>query len=541
MVSTWRRNKSLSGLVQAYLLRGKFARAMLFLLPLLMIVMQTRHETKTYRLQTQARMAAQTLDPSVEYNSDIVELDHCDLSTRQEILAETKDLLQMAMTDSQPALNQSLPALFHPEGSNAHNRTYDDYLTDMRDEYALQLLELKLMERAQCNFSLYRPTVHGHDLQGIQLQQAFTPLDQHQPSLWKPFRIVQTKPHRLAIVISAFKDFDHLVSLLEAVHLPQHYIVVHIDRHCDLGYKARLEALLAATPQYGNVVIVQFGSVVYRSDSISMINLRILRWLTFDLGLDYDHALLMDGLAYPLRSPQEMVDYLRVQSTQHNRTVWMGLMHTDYFDFSSGQRPPANAGGLHNTVLLFTRNNQFKIFKPHLYEKELPDYIRNLFMFKSNSGNQAVYSRTVVEKLLTSDIVMELFAWSKYSCCCCMEEYNWMAALEAIGFADDAITFTSMFQAWGGGKTCEWAMSNAVLTADSSLFYVSFDPFHYDKVLKSPNRQSKSPDAFCFSGNETISLMADAKKRGAMFARKFQSHETSSVALMELVRTQLWQ
>jgi hypothetical protein len=42
-------------------------------------------------------------------------------------------------------------------------------------------------------------------------------------------------------------------------------------------------------------------------------------------------------------------------------------------------------------------------------------------------------------------------------------------------------------------------------------------------------------------GNETTALMADAKERGAMFARKFQSNEPSSLALMELVRTKLWQ
>jgi hypothetical protein len=295
------------------------------------------------QMKEQAPMVVQTLDPFVKYNSDIVELDRCDVSKRKEIYAETEHLLQTAIADTLPTLNESLPALFHSEGNNAHhNRTYDDYLTDMRDEYALQLLELKLMERGQCNFSQYRPTVHDHETQGIQLQQAFATLYRHQPSLSKPFRFVKAH-HRLAIVISAFKDFAQLASLLKAVHLPQHYIVIHIDRHCNLDYKAQLEALLATTPEYGNVVIVQFGSVVYTSDTISLINLRILRWLTFDLGLDYEHAFLMDGLAYPLRSPQEMVDYLQVQSTKHNGSVWLGLMHTDYFDYSSEQRPAPNA------------------------------------------------------------------------------------------------------------------------------------------------------------------------------------------------------
>jgi hypothetical protein len=49
--------------------------------------------------------------PILEYNSDIVELDHCDLSKRQVVLAESEDLLQQRIGDEERNdLRQSLQA-----------------------------------------------------------------------------------------------------------------------------------------------------------------------------------------------------------------------------------------------------------------------------------------------------------------------------------------------------------------------------------------------------------------------------------------------
>jgi hypothetical protein len=501
----------------------------------------------------------QTLDPFLEYHSDIVELDHClnnsDLSIRQEIRKQTEDLLHVAMVHVQRVLQPKRPQNPALENRRRRKITQDEVegnnfrlvTLEMRHELTLQLLELHLMERKWCNFSLYRPTVHGHQAQGTQLQQVSQLPPMPQQAWWyNPFwRRVAPAPksslYRLAIVISAFKDFEQLVSLLQAVHLPQHYIVIHIDRHCDLAYRAQLQHWLTATTRYQryrNVVVVQFGSVVYMSDSISHINLRILQWLTFDLQLEYQQVMLMDGLAFPLRSPTEMVQYLKEQSSPpHNRSVWLGLMQYsqfDYFDYASGQRPEPDTRTIRLTRLLLT--NSKKVSTGYLYWKEPPDYIRNLFIYKSNSGNQGVYSRAVVEKLLTSNVVMELFAWSKYSCCCCIEENNWMAALDAIGHAADAMQSTNMFQVWGGeSSSCDATTSNAVLTTNASIAYISADPVHF-KVSKS----SPSPDQFCFNGSQTTALLAQAKARGAMFARKFRSQVPDSVALMEWIRTNLW-
>jgi hypothetical protein len=534
----WSLCKSLDGWWTTTRLKTRRALQVLLLLSLTMVLLQTMSSEPA---QARSPLAAKTSlsQSSTYYNSDIVDLDHCDLSARQEILKETENLLQKAVDDTQLSLNQSVQALFDSESNNAlrDNRTFVDYQDDMRDEFALQLLELKLMERGMCNYSLFRPTVPGHQAQGLRLQHVANQLQyQHQPTLWNPFRRVPIQYYRLAIVISAFQDFNHLVALLRAVHLPQNYIVIHIDRYCDHQYQSQLEDLLATTPHYSNVVIVQFGSVVYTSDTISLINLRILRWLTFDLQLDYEQVLLIDAAVYPLRSPQEMVDYLQVQSTQHNRSVWLGLLHFgkrfDFFDYESGQRPAPDTKYMQSTRLVSTRN--FKLFKENLYWKNLPSHISNLFIYKATSGNQGVYSRSVVEKLLSSDIVMELFAWSKYSCCCCVEERNWMAALDAIGHAAEAIQYTSMFQVWGGSKRCVGSMSNAVLSTDPSLHYISADPFHY-------NKETRQPKQFCFGGNETLSVLASAKERGALFARKFRSHSAESVSMMQEIESKLWQ
>jgi hypothetical protein len=109
-----------------------------------------------------------------------------------------------------------------------------------------------------------------------------------------------------------------------------------------------------------------------------------------------------------------------------------------------------------------------------------------------------------------------------------------MAALDAIGHAAEAIKYTSMFQVWGGSKRCVGSMSNAVLSTDPSLFYISADPFHY-------NKETRQPKQFCFGGNETISVLASAKERGALFARKFRSHNAESVAMMKEIESKLWQ
>ena len=237
----------------------------------------------------------ESVDYSVEHNlhgSDVVELHHCNVKAVHnwtDFMVAADPLLQGAIE----ALKQPLLEAVDQEEITA---AAADAIKDMQEEFLLELLEQYVStQHGLCDYAKYRPSVVGHAREGNKLIQAE--------------QLRQEKKHdndlRLAIVISAFHDVDQLVALIEAVHQPQHYIVIHLERHAPVEYRAQVEALLLGTTtaqNHENVVIVQFGTVVYRTDSLSMINLRILRWLTIDLNLGYVHVVLMDGSAFALQS-----------------------------------------------------------------------------------------------------------------------------------------------------------------------------------------------------------------------------------------------
>jgi hypothetical protein len=62
-----------------------------------------------------------------------------------------------------------------------------------------------------------------------------------------------------------------------------------------------------------------------------------------------------------------------------------------------------------------------------------------LFDQKSNSGNQAVFHYHMLKSLLESADAMEIMAFSKYACCCCLEELVWYGAINAIGLRNEAL------------------------------------------------------------------------------------------------------
>ena len=75
---------------------------------------------------------------------------------------------------------------------------------------------------------------------------------------------------------------------------------------------------------------------------------------------------------------------------------------------------------------------------------------------------------------------MEIFTLSKYGCCCCLEERNWFAALSSIGYKEEALERTGMFQVWGGTQECQSSMNNAMLLRNESLCYRTEDPGRED-------------------------------------------------------------
>jgi Core-2/I-Branching enzyme len=495
------------------------------------------------KLPTSGKMIHQTRDwlprRSPHYQSDVVELDHCDevSITQTKGKKRTKALKRFAVSypsvvkslvqDLQQPLEDAMRVAEMEVSNETSFQTAKTKLVDeMEQEFSLQLWEMFLHEQGYCNFSAYRPTVPGHAVRGRQLQN-----------------VVQAHPNapRLAFVISAFQDFDHLKALIRAIHQPQHCIVIHLDRQCKDEDRAQVEGILASLPpDYNNVVIVQFGSVIYTSDSISLINLRILRWLTFDLKLDYRQVLLLDGAVYPLFSPTELVQSLQ-QLAAKKRSVWLGRLLLGTFDYtnydSRFNKPKPLDGFLRYQRVMFAQSEKFKLTKGAQTRGPLPKDIVRHMIYKSTSGNQGVYSRALVEKLLNHDTVMELFAFSKYSCCCCVEEHVWMAALSMLGYAREAMAHTSMFQVWGGYEdgACQTSMTNSVLSLNATLCFVIADPWYYD--ISKPKNETKY---VTFHGNETLKFLANAKRRGVMFARKFRSQSEDSKNLIQAIEAKLW-
>jgi hypothetical protein len=525
----------------------------------------------------------ESVDYSITNNildSDVVELHHCNITHNTAInwtdfLVQADPLVQSTVTALQQSVSNALVASATTTSAVGGNSAIDSTATteamttnvdsmvqhvlkEMTEEFLLELLEQYLNIHGHCDYSKYRPSVVGHKSQGDQLVQ-----QQQQQSAMAPV-------HRLVFVISAFRDVTHLTMLLEAIHQPQHYIVIHLDRHCFADYQARVEELITTQPLYRNVVVVQFGAVIYQTDTLSLVNLRILQWLTVDLRLNYDHAVLLDGSAFPLYSALELVATLR-QPLYQTRSVWLGELTT------KGQRESASCGGTSQTMtkpmqpadhlltrkrLLFTRQSAVanaaavaglklnKRLPPNTWQgstdpssstdsstgsaSTIPNDIRNHLMYKSTSGNQGMYSRYVVQQLLNSNQVMQLFALSKYGCCCCLEERNWIAALSMIGYACEALAHTSMFQAWGGQSVeCEGSMKNAVLTTNSTVCFRSENP-----SLHELNVTDKTG---YFRGQSMWDMMVEAKRQGVVFARKFDSDNVDSVQLRQKIQSQLWQ
>jgi hypothetical protein len=306
----------------------------------------------------------------------------------------------------------------------------------------------------------------------------------------------------------------------------------------------RQEIQYRIVSQYDNVICVQFGAVVYRTDSLSLINLRLLRWITLELQLPYDYVVLCDGLAFPLHAPTEFLQAIRSAKLEDGqpREVWLGaLTHKGQsvsgtnFDHLLRQKrviytrrmPDSDSNSISApTVWIFHQRLPKRILA--LYPP-IPDQIRSHMIYKSTSGNQGIYSRNVMEQLLNADSVMELFALSKYGCCCCLEERNWIAALSMIGYATQALQQTSMFQLWGGSSTeCQGSMSNAVLSRNASICYRSEDP----------NRDGRP---MYFYGDSLWTEILQAKQRGVIMARKFLSTaKNDNPNLIQDIQSHVW-
>jgi hypothetical protein len=134
-------------------------------------------------------------------------------------------------------------------------------------EFTLELLEIYAQAHGMCNFQNYKPTVPPSEATAAALQRLDTSVA-YDSNIYA----------RLVIVIVAYKDVEHLFQLIEAIVLPQHVVVIHLERTCDESFE---QAVRIRAQAYDNVMILKFGSILYKTDLITTVNLRIMRFLTW--------------------------------------------------------------------------------------------------------------------------------------------------------------------------------------------------------------------------------------------------------------------
>ena len=347
---------------------------------------------------------------------------------------------------------------------------------------------------------------------------------------------------RFAIVIIAFQDVEQLKQLVQALHMPHHIIIIHLERATPLDYINAVQRIVV--DPYTNVILLQFSSVIYRTDSVSFINYQIMNWLIRNVRVKYDYHITLDGAAYPLYGNEELAIHL-AKTTSIPRHIWLGEMTHD------GHPVRAPQYGLLQTKRLMTtypfkytqRIKRSVSEKNHSFTPTLPDFITNNMMYKTNSGNQAVYSYQVVQQLVTSPHVKQLFATAKYGCCCCLEERTWVAAMFMIGHGDEALQRASMWQVWGGHVDCTSSMNNAVIHSNETACFRLEDATKGSMALNTTIRQvrdiRKKAKAVYIRGNQVMDALKDAKKRGFLFARKFRSDNDQSMALQNRINNEI--
>lgn len=401
-----------------------------------------------------------------------------------------------------------------------------DWNATMVPEIILGLLEVFATHANLCDFSKMDLTISP----GFTKQQ-------------KQLQSVPTAPAnmaRLAIIIVAFRDVDHLQRIVAAVHMPHHLIVIHLERSTPAPYFEAVQTKIVAS--YSNVVVLQFSAVTYRTDSVSFINFQIMNWLIHNVNVVYDFHITLGGAVFPLYGNIELAKHFH----QENRHVWLGELTHD------GQQVRVPQYGYLQTKRLLTTypnkytqriKRKFSESQDGVFYPTLPDFIKTNMMYKTNSGNQAVYSFEVVKKLVTSPQVKQLFATAKYGCCCCLEERTWIAALFIIGYGEEALQRANMWQVWGGNKECTSSMNNAVLTTSEDTCFRLEDATEGSIVLNTTVQQLRDnrdkSQAVYIRGNQVMDTLKEAKRRGFMFARKFRSDDVKSMELMEGIKMEI--
>ena len=426
-------------------------------------------------------------------NSDFVQLDHCSFER-----FDWANFTSWAL----PVLDRATTTVLASSSPLAGQT-----LSTIRDEWLLELLEMHATHAGLCNFEKYQHAIPNleqrHDLKQVGTQ------------LQKVVATVPTPPQhaRIAFTIVAYQDSAHLRRLIEAIHMPHHLIVIHLEQI--LNEPSFLHEVTQISSSYSNVVIVRFGTVIYETDSVSRINLQIMNWMVNDLALGYDYHVTLGGAVYPLHGASELAQHLY----RSNQSVWLGEMT------HKGNRVHHPQWGVLWNKRLMTSNTKHLAKLKFLFGNTVPAWMDAVLQHKSASGNQAAFSRSTVKRMLENPRVQNIFALAKYGCCCCIEERSWIAVMDILGLLEQAKENRNMFQLWGGdNKRCRGSMGNAVLDMDETRCF---------------RNESPAEDELYVWGNSTWTSLVQAKQEGVMFVRKFHSNHDGSMELLKRIQREL--
>ncbi|KAL7570668.1 hypothetical protein ACA910_014941 [Epithemia clementina (nom. ined.)] len=426
----------------------------------------------------------------------------------------------------------------------------------MEQELLLQFLEIYAQHQQNdlvtCDYSLYRPTIPKNSDNRVELTRLSSHLKRLQAQSAEE-RVDATAAAaatfpRIVFTIVAHQDFSMLKHLIHALHQPHHVLIIHVERprtRAALEFRHDLRKYIGTQKkkhptEKSNIFGVTFGTIVYSTDSVSLVHWRLLNWMLHDCQFtNFDYYVALDGASFPLWSPQELMEQLTIQQQQPQREqkydaarqqdsfpimdsegdpllalsplVWLGpQLHKGKLlgTYSTNTTSSATTmeGRMQQSALLLQRKRVFwtSLEGDVKMTQRLPS--RNLFPSssspsddmdgvliqalvaggKTHSGNTAVYAQSVVQRMVQSPMVQELFAKSKYAAYCCMEERTWSAALHLIGVhpstpmtsttslqAESALPDLrrhyfppAVFQTYGGTKpgVCESSKRNAILT-----------------------------------------------------------------------------
>ena len=188
---------------------------------------------------------------------------------------------------------------------------------------------------------------------------------------------------------------------------------------------------------------------------------------------------------------------------------------------------------------LHTTSSKLSVRAGFLFNDTVPDWLDDVMKHKSNSGDQAMFSHSVVRRMLNNRHVLQLFAMAKYACCCCVEERTWIAAMDLIGHLQEAKARTNMYQLWGGERNrCVGSMNNAILDMNDTRCFRD-ESLSLDHVDGSTTTNNNNNNNIYIWGNSTWASLIRAKERGTLFARKFDSNHAGSVELLEKIKNEM--